>query len=282
VHAEEERRPADVIAALDRSAARFGTPCGSGEMVWRRWGRGQPVVLLHGGSGSWTHWLRVIPALAGRAEVWAADLPGLGDSAMPPAPLVPETCGQVVAAGIRQLIPAEAGAHLVGFSFGGHAGTFAAAELGSHIASFTLSGSAALGLPHPHLDYAKERSTMTEAERAEVYRDNLAQLMFADPARIDALAIHIQAENVAKSRFRSRRFAATDEIRRTLPRVRVPVQAIWGADDQIALPSVEARYAAIRESHPELRTVTIANAGHWAAYEQPEAFVAALTGLLGL
>ena len=37
-----------------------------GRMVWHRWGEelGQaardqpPVVLLHGGSGSWTHWVR--------------------------------------------------------------------------------------------------------------------------------------------------------------------------------------------------------------------------------
>jgi 2-hydroxy-6-oxonona-2,4-dienedioate hydrolase len=155
-------------------------------------------------------------------------------------------------------------------------------ELGDHIASLTLSGTAALGLPHPRLIYAKARSTMTAEERGVVYRDNLAQLMIAHPENLDALAIHIQAENVAKSRFRSRVFAPTDEIRRTLPRVKVPVRAIWGADDQIALPSVEARYAAIRESHPELRTVTIPGAGHWAAYEQPAAFVAALVELLRL
>src|SRR3546814_1155899 len=50
------------------------TPCGDGQMVWRLWGEGPPLVLLHGGSGSWTHWFRNIPALARRYRVIAADL----------------------------------------------------------------------------------------------------------------------------------------------------------------------------------------------------------------
>ena len=35
------------------------------------------MVVLHGGSGSWTHWLRMLGPLtqAGHA-VWALDLPG--------------------------------------------------------------------------------------------------------------------------------------------------------------------------------------------------------------
>ena len=40
------------------------------------------MLLLHGGSGSWTHWLRNIQPLvdAGR-QVLVPDLPGFGDSA---------------------------------------------------------------------------------------------------------------------------------------------------------------------------------------------------------
>ena len=31
-------------------AVRAETPCGAGSLVWRAWGRGRPLVLLHGGS----------------------------------------------------------------------------------------------------------------------------------------------------------------------------------------------------------------------------------------
>jgi pimeloyl-ACP methyl ester carboxylesterase len=121
---------------------------------------------------------------------------------------------------------------------------------------------------------------MTAAERREVHRQTLAILMFADPNRIDDLAIDIQAANIAKARFRSREFASTDEIRTTLARVKAPLRAIWGERDVLARPSVEAVYDVLRIYHPELITRTIPGAGHWVMYEAPEAFNAALMELL--
>ena len=273
--------PADIIAALEARAARIETPCGVGRMIWRRWGAGEPLVLLHGGSGSWMHWIRNISELAERYEVWAADMPGLGDSAMPPEPHTPATCGAIIAQGVRQILQPPQRPHIVCFSFGAHVGTFAAAELGARVRSLTLSGSAALGLPHGRADFAKEHSRMTASERAEVHRSNLHILMIANAARIDDLAIHIQAENIAKTRFRSRIFAATDEIKCTLPRVAAPLGAVWGANDQIArVGGAEARLAVLRESHPDLVARIVPDAGHWAMYEQPDAFNAALAEVL--
>lgn len=272
----------DIAKALDAAASRHQTPCGTGHMVWRRWGEGPPVVLLHGGSGSWTHWLRTIPAMAGCREVWAADLPGLGDSAMPPTPHTPESCGRAVAAGLRMLVPRERQARLVGFSFGGHVGTYAAIDLADWIADFTIVGSSALGLPFVRLEeFPKERSTMSEEQRLAVHRRTLEILMIAEPCRIDDVAVRLQAVNIAKARFRSREFAIGDDIRRQLARVEVPVRAIWGARDVLANPSPQAAFEAIRTTHPELVARTIADAGHWAMYEQPDAFNAALCEVLG-
>src|SRR5690606_94454 len=68
--------PAATVARIDRTAERRTTPCGDGHLVWRLWGNGPPLVLLHGAFGSWTHWLRNIPALAARFRVIAPDMPG--------------------------------------------------------------------------------------------------------------------------------------------------------------------------------------------------------------
>jgi 2-hydroxy-6-oxonona-2,4-dienedioate hydrolase len=275
--------PVSIVAALEAASQRFETPCGGGVMVWRCWGQPRsgplPLVLLHGGSGSWTHWIKVIPALATRTQVWAPDLPGLGDSAMPHAPHTPETAGLAVADGIHQLMPAQQKIHLIGFSFGAHVGTFTAASLGDLLATYTICGSAALGLPHNRLDFARERSTMTDAESNAVHRVNLERLMFADPARIDALAIYTHAINIRRARFKSRAFASTNEIPEALPFVTAKLRAIWGAQDVLATPSVEARYDILRRDHPELETRTIPDAGHWVAYEQPESFVSAISEL---
>ncbi len=278
--------PSAMTAAFQAAATRHETPCGTGTMVWRRWGTRTagkaPLVLLHGGSGSWTHWIRNIGALAAVTEVWAPDLPGLGDSAMPSQPHTPASSGQVIADGVARLLPVADPLHIVAFSFGAHVGTFSAAYLGDRVSTYTICGSAALGLPHNRLEFDRERSSMTPPESAVVHRANLAKLMFLNPARIDDLAVYIQAENIRRARFKSRAFAGTNEIPETLPHVTARLRAIWGAGDVLATPSVEARYDILRKHHPELETRTIADAGHWAQYEQPQSFTRAILELTGL
>lgn len=271
----------DPIFALDSEGERITTPCGDGEMVWRRWGAGQPVVLLHGGSGSWLHWLKTIPALKSTYEVWATDLPGLGDSAMPAAPPTPETAAAAVADGLRELIPHHRRAQLVGFSFGAHVGTFAAGLLGDHIASFTIIGTSALGIERPPLEeFPKERAGMSDNARLAVHRRVLEILMISEPDRIDDLAVRIQSINVGKARFRSRKFAATDNVRQGLAHVTAPLRSIWGRNDVIAHPNVDACLEVLGLHHPELVAEIVEDAGHWVMYEQADAFNAALMRML--
>jgi len=272
--------PAAIVAAIDRSARKLRTPCGEGAMVWRVWGAGEPVVLFHGGSGSWRHWIRNIPELSRHYELWVADIPGLGDSAMPPKPWVPATIADVVVAGINEIIPAGERLRLAGFSFGGQIAGLSAAILGDRVKALTLIGVAALGLrADPREPFAKRRPGMSPAEVAAVFRQNLEVLMFADPAKIDALAVHLQAENIERARFRSRPFAATDTLARALERVSAPLKTIWGTRDIIARPSLEARLDILRRHHPELAVRLIEGAGHWVAYEAADEFNAAFLDL---
>jgi pimeloyl-ACP methyl ester carboxylesterase len=272
---------AATVSALNASARRRATPCGDGAMVWRVWGAGEPLVLLHGGYGSWTHWIRAIPALSQHYELWVPDMPGLGSSAMPPRPWTPESIATVIVAGLGEIFQPQVGLRLAGFSFGGHVATLAAAQLGPRVHDLTLVGVAALGLKsEPRAPFARERTGMSWEERAKVHRRNLEILMFADPANIDALAVYLQIENVRRARFQSRPFARTDDIARSLARVAAPLKTIWGTRDVIARPSLEARLAILRQHHPELAARLIEGAGHWVMYEAPDAFRAALLDLL--
>ena len=79
--------PTDFIAALEHASTRRTTPLGSGEIIWHIWGKGKPLILLHGGTGSWMHWIRNIEALAGDAMVVIPDIPGSGDSSNPEPPI---------------------------------------------------------------------------------------------------------------------------------------------------------------------------------------------------
>jgi pimeloyl-ACP methyl ester carboxylesterase len=250
-------------------------------MVWRVWGAGDPLVLLHGGYGSWTHWIRAIPELSHHYELWVPDMPGLGASAMPPEPWTPASSAAVVVAGLGELFRPQARLRLAGFSFGGHVATLAAAQLNGWLHDLTLIGVAALGLKgEPRSPYAKERTAMSEADRAAVHRRNLEILMFADPANIDPLAVYLQTENLRRARFRSRPFAGTDDIARTLAQVAAPLKTVWGTRDVLGRPSLEHRLAVLRRHHPELQARLVEGAGHWVMYEAPDAFCAALLDLL--
>jgi 2-hydroxy-6-oxonona-2,4-dienedioate hydrolase len=269
----ESNPPAAILERLTRAAETIHTPCGDGAMVWRRWGDGPPVVLLHGGYGSWTHWLMTIDALATRHRVIAADMPGLGDSAMPPAPIAPEGLAAVIDRGLDRVLAPGERCHLVGFSFGAMLGSFVAAARGAQVRSMTLVGSASMGLRRaPMQPMRPARRHMSAEEIAAMQRANLGILMFADKSRIDDLAVQLQSDNVARARVKSRRFAHLDLLGAVLPKIAAPLGGIWGERDITAYPWVEDRRDLLRRIQPAAFFAVIPGAGHWVMYEAAAAF----------
>lgn len=270
----------DEITRLAEAAETLHTPCGEGHVAWRAWGAGPVLVLLHGGSGSWMHWLRTIPDLARDHRVLAPDTPGLGESAMPhgDAP-APAAAAAPLREGLRALLGERRGYHLCGFSFGANVAGHVAALEGGHVRSLTLVGAASLGLPRPPLDLLKVRDKQG-AERRAANRENLARLMVHDPALIDDTALDIQEHNTVHARLRSRGYASGDSLRQALLRVRAPLAGIWGGRDAVAYPQVQERLDVLRAIDPGLMETVIPDAGHWVAYEAPAAFNAALRRVL--
>jgi pimeloyl-ACP methyl ester carboxylesterase len=104
--------------------------------------------------------------------------------------------------------------------------------------------------------------------------------MFADPSRIDDLALHLQAENAARGRTRSPPIARTDTLTRMLPQVRARIAGIWGERDATAMDDLPARARLLRGIQPEAPFIVIAGAGHWVQYEAAAAFNATLLELV--
>ncbi len=269
------------VRALDAAGVRSETPCGEGSMVWRRWGDGHAtaLVMLHGGAGSWQHWVRTIPEFSTRYRVLAPDLPGLGESADPPAPADMPTVAGVVAAGIDALLGPQAAYHIVGFSFGASVGGHLALQHGARVQSLNLLGAGGLVKPNPPITLERVRGKSGD-ELRETHRTNLGRSMIADLSRIDALALAIQDWNASRSRLNTPALIGLRPLAVSLPQLRIPVNAIWGERDQIAYYALEDRIAALRVLRPGIEPHVIPSAGHWAAYEAPEAFNAALEGYL--
>lgn len=273
--------PAAGLARLEAATRRSETPCGDGSMAWRCWGgtTGVPLVLFHGGSGSWRHWVRNIEPLARHRPVICPDLPGLGDSAMPPPDATPASIAALVRQGLAEVLGPATRYDLVGFSYGALLAGHLAAQAGEALRSVTLVGAGALGLPRPATVLRTVRDKQGEA-RIAAHRHNLATLMLADPGGIDALALAVQEWNTEHGRFRSRGFAGGDSLLRAIAGARVPVSLLYGERDAIAWPEVELRFSALRTVQPEAWTGVVPGAGHWVAYEAAETFNAMLPDLL--
>ena len=261
-----------LVLGIGAQAERVETPCGDGMMVWRRWGGGPPLVLLHGGYGSWTHWIRNVLPLSRQFTVIAADLPGLGESATPPEPWTAEGLAAIIAEGLRVVVPRGERVHLAGFSFGGVIGGNVAARLGDRVGSFTVVGSNGLGLERSPTPLKRVAPGAGEAEEFAAHRYNLNQLMIADPAKIDELALYLQKTNHARARMRSRRFSRSGALVEALPRITARIDGIWGERDATAYPHLDERARILRGFQANARFAVVPGAGHWVQYEAADRF----------
>lgn len=273
---------------LHRQARRETTPCGTGDTVWHVWGTprdGQPpLVLLHGGSGSWTHWVRNIHDLtAAGHEVWIPDLPGFGDSAAPPVGGDADALVAPLAQGLRSLFGTRP-CDLVGFSFGGLTAGLLLAEHPELARQLVLVGAPAMGVVPQRQFELKAWRHLPEEEQIAAHRYNLAALMLKDTALIDGLgglALGTHVANVVRDRMPRRRLAHTDALAKALPRVSCPVHAIYGRSDALYKEWIGALEGAYAGAAPDFRCMAlIEEAGHWVQFERPQPFMQALEGAL--
>ncbi len=275
--------PAEIIEQLAKQATRLTSPCGEGQMVWHRWdnlhGSQPPLVLLHGGFGSWTHWARAIPLLSKHYDVITADLPGLGDSSDAPEPHTPGGLAAIVSAGLDHILPADHPFHLAGFSFGGMLGSIVAATQQQRCRTFTAVGASGFGDLHYIVEGIRlPDPDMNEAEIVELHRSNLKLLMFANARSSDDLAVFIHRNNVSRARIRSRRLSVSDALVRALPQISARIGGIWGELDVTGggVDKISARAEMFRDLQPDAPFDVINGAGHWVMYEAENRFSEAL------
>ncbi len=274
--------PDQFIARLDAASQLSLSPCGEGHMAARVWGSGQPLVLLHGNFGSWMHWIRNIEALSQHYRVIAIDIPGFGDSHLPSKPYNSTSVSAIMREGIRQIVGDEP-INLAGFSFGASCSAALAHAMGEQMRKLVLvcSGRNMTGVTRNQLeDFIKWRDFESREQRDAAHRRNLEVIMIADPANIDDLAITIQRNNAERARLRSVFVTEGAPIQTHVPGLKCPFAAIWAEHDQTIGPYLHERPAWLKRYRPDARHIIIPDAGHWCAFEAPQAFNHALLELL--
>jgi pyruvate dehydrogenase E2 component (dihydrolipoamide acetyltransferase) len=201
-------------------------------------GEGPPVVFIHGFGGDLLGWQFNQEALAEGHTTYALDLPGHGGSTKDLG------SGQVdvgvLAAAVIDFMDAKAiaKAHLVGHSLGGAIALDLALDHAERVASATLICSAALG---PEINMAYIDGFMQAKRRKQL--QPVLEMLVADPAMVSRDMIEdvlkykrLDGVDAALNRIASDSFAGGRqalELTSRLGELAVPVQVIWGKDDQI-------------------------------------------------
>ena len=233
-------------------------------------GDGPPLVLLHGPGGSATDWIWVVPALAQRCRVIAADLPGHGDTDLSDDPvawleaLIDATCPEPPV--------------VVGNTAGGALAAQFARDHGDRIARLILVDTLGLVPFAPAPEFGEALHAFMAAPTRETHDRLWAQCVF-DLVRVrERLGERWEpfaAQNLAgagspgvAALIGGFGVSAIDG----LERIAAPTTLIWGRHD-VATPLAVAEAASARHGWPLHVIEDCADAPQ---IEQPEAFVRAL------
>lgn len=264
----QKLNPDATLLDLNQRLQRRDLPFAGGHVTWRCLGEGPPLVLLHGGHGSWAHWVRNLDALSQHFRVCVPDLPGYGDSSAPASPTL-----DALLAATRETLDALVGAGtpiaLAGFSFGGLVAARLAAMRGA-VSALALLGPAGHGGPRRHRGELRSwREALASNDTValqQIMRHNLQLHMLASTA--DELALHIHGQACLRTRFHSKSISRAGGLADHLRVLTCPVLLVWGEHDVTAKPQELAPLLAA--TCREAQTEVLANAGHWVQYEAAE------------
>jgi len=255
-------------------------------------GHGAPVILLHGYAETSLMWRPIIPLLAKRFTVIAPDLPGIGDSSIPPNGLDMKTAATRVHAFARSLGIERA--RVVGHDIGLMVAYAYAAQFPAEVEKLVLMDAFLPGVgeweavyndpgfwhfrfngPTPEaLVKGRERTYFehfwndfaADKTRSIPERDRSAYtLEYARPGRMAAGFAY----------FASFPKTAVDFAELAKTRLAIPVLSIGGAKANGAALGAQAKLIA-----SDVTVIVLKDTGHWILEERPEQTIAALVSFL--
>ncbi|HEY9278753.1 MAG TPA: alpha/beta fold hydrolase [Eoetvoesiella sp.] len=251
------------IDQLEARANRQMVPYAHGQMCWRSFGSGQPLVLIHGGHGSWLHWVRNIEALASRYTVWVPDLPGYGDSTDLDNRGDFDALLHALSTTLDTLVGESTLIDIAGFSFGSVVATLLAVRRPG-VRRLVLIGVPGHGSQRrQHTKLVNWRRSSDAASMDADLLQNLQGFMLHGPA--DALALNVHRYSCVHTRFRSKGISQSPILLESLDRFGGPTLILWGEHDVTCTPQYFGPQLAGGRANREWDIVP--DAGHWLQYE---------------
>jgi len=270
-----------------------GSPVNVIELGPERVPAGQPLVFVHGLSGSWPNWLEQLAVFAAEHRVIALDLPGFGHSPMPRETISMAGYARMLDRLLDQLgIDAAA---VVGNSMGGFIGAELAISFPRRVERLVLVSAAGISTHQPRgsargipalrrlervlmASGAWAASKSDTVARRERLRDLALAVVVRHPGRLDPALAAEQVRGAGKPGFMQGLEAVIDyHVRDRLGEIACPTLIVWGECDRL----ISVRDADVfAELIPDSRRVIFKDTGHMAMLEHPERFNPLLRGFL--
>lgn len=251
-----------------------------GIVHYETYGRGRPVILLHGWLGSWSLWRNTIEELGKHFKTYALDFFGFGDSLDRAANFSVSNYVDIVYQFMDRLGIVKA--PLIGHSMGGTVSLGVASRYPEKVVKVIVIGSPIVG------------SSLNIFLKLSGYK-RIADLVFAIPyalpsfvwgltqlAANDGPALHrMVSQDVAKvtpqSFFQSIGTLRETDLRKQLPLVQVPLLGIYGRKDIIVHPMQGKQ---LLKYSPNAREEWFAQSGHFPMLDEPTHFFESVNNFL--
>ena len=237
------------------------------EIFFRKLGKGKPVLLIHGFCETHEIWNGLAEKLAESFEVFAIDLPGFGESALPATPISIQDIAGVVLKWIDQTninLP-----FLVGHSLGGYVALSMAEQAQNNISGLCLFHST----PHQDNDDRKSnRNRVIEFVKkngVDPFVDTYVPGLFNDKKHQAIGGVYKIARKTTEKTLLAYTSAMRDRPSSIdfLQEFKKPVLTIAGDKDNIISVETSLGFGHLAK----IGTVQVLeNTGHMAMFEQPE------------
>ncbi|MFL9926343.1 alpha/beta fold hydrolase [Herbaspirillum lusitanum] len=253
----------------------------AGELHFAEAGNGRPLVLLHGGHGSWVHWIANIDALAQHCRVLVLDMPGFGGSYDPGQPPTLDEYRLVVDELLASL--ALENVALVGFSFGSIVATAVALANPDRVSSLSIVNPPGTGARTAQAAALPgELSTIARAYGLQAgITASLQRLMLSDADLVTPELVKLISGCVTETRHVTRDLSRNAGIVDLLQNITQKTQILIGAKDPYQRHIIVNHGEELRRRLPRADIRIVPGAAHWLQYEQAEAFNRLLLEFIG-
>lgn len=242
-----------------------------GILHYEVYGRGKPVILLHGWLGTWGLWQDVMASLGQSYRTYALDFWGFGDSGKRNSTFQVQDFILMVRQFMDQM--GIASAPLIGHSMGGTVSLSYACQFPDRAEKVVIIGSPIVGTslalalklagvpPIARMLFSSMglfRMGMKAASPLISRGEDFPEMMDRDLSK-----------TTMDSFFRSISSLHRWDIRQEIPQVKIPVMGMFGLRDIIVNPN---QWKVLKQGIPNARIEIFKKAGHFIMLDEPEAF----------